>query len=539
MGQAHPTDRLRGLDLGILTRHSSLVTRPLLWGSAVVGFFSLLSAISGILVETSIAAQLGLSRNSDSFYVAFTIPYIITNLLSATSQFSLVPFFSTLDPHDSPEGLGRGVSYVVNLVFLGLGLFAAAGAAGAHWLMRGIAPGFTGSQIELATQLSRWLFLVIVPAGIAETFRSFLLSRHSFVLSSAAGFIRNVVVIAVILWRFDRYGPFSIVLGYLAGYLLQMLVLGVQIAVSFPVPYSLTLTGSGEAFRRLRGAGTAQVGGALAWQVVVLAERMIASFLPAGSLTAVNYGSKTLYTMVELLAGSVGTAALPRLARAAVNKGHEEERRTFKDITEISLFLTSPAVVFSLMLAHNIIRLVFERGHFTPAATGLMSRVFFCYCLSLFPLSFIRLLTFYLFARGEGGAFLRLSILLYSLNLGFDLFYVGVLRLGATGIPLGLLVAALFVSALSIQRNLGDLRQALGWAEVHLASKNLLGALVTALAVGALRLWVAPPHSGFQNFIYLCELCGAGSVVYLAALAALRVSPIAQATKIWPADDNS
>jgi len=512
--------------LGVETQHSSLVTRPLLWGSAVVGVFSLLSGISGILVETSIAAQLGLSRNSDSFYVAFTIPYIITNLLSATSQFSLVPFFSTLDSRDSAQSLGRGVSYVVNLVFLGLGLFAAVGALGAHWLMRGIAPGFTRAQIDLATQLSRWLFLIIVPAGIAEAFRSFLLSRHSFVLSSAAGFIRNVVVISVILWRFNRYGPFSIVLGYLAGHLLQMLVLGAQIVISFPVRYSLTLTGSGEAFRRLRGAGTAQVGGAVAWQGVVLAERMIASFLPAGTLTAVTYGSKILYTMVDLLCGSVGTAALPRLARAAMNKAHDEERRTFKDISEISLFLTSPAVVFCLLLAHNIIRLVFERGHFTPAATALMSQVFFYYCLSLLPLSFIRLLTYYLFARAESGAFLRLSILLYSLNLGFDLFYVGVLRLGARGIPLGLLVASVFVSTLAITRNLGDLRGALGRDEVRRASRNLLGATLTALTVWTLRLWLAPPPSGLRNFIYLCELCGTGSVAYLAALAALRALPI-------------
>jgi putative peptidoglycan lipid II flippase len=186
------------------------------------------------------------------------------------------------------------------------------------------------------------------------------------------------------------------------------------------------------------------------------------------------------------------------------------------------------------MLAHNIIRLVFERGNFTPAATGLMSRVFFYYCLSLFPQSFIRLLTFYLFARGESGAFLRLSILLYSLNLGFDLFYVGVLRWGAKGIPLGLLVASALVSTLAIRRNLGDVRQALGWAEVQLVSKNLLGATLTALAVWAFRLWVAPPPSGFKNFMYLCELCGAGSVAYLAALAALRVLPIAQETRIWP-----
>jgi hypothetical protein len=46
------------------------------------------------------------------------------------------------------------------------------------------------------------------------------------------------------------------------------------------------------------------------------------------------------------------------------------------------------------------------------------------------------------------------------------------------------------------------------------------------LAVWALRLWVAPPPSGFRNFVYLCELCGAGSVVYLAALAALRALPV-------------
>jgi putative peptidoglycan lipid II flippase len=402
--------------------------------------------------------------------------------------------------------------------------------------MRAIAPGFTRPQVELATQLSRWLFLLIVPAGIAETFRSFLLSRRSFVLSSAAGFIRNVVVIAIILTRFNRYGPFSIVLGYLAGYLLQMLALGVQMVISFPVRYSLTLTGTGEAFRRLRGAGTAQIGGALVWQAVVLAERMIASFLPAGTLTAVNYGSKILYTIVELLGGSVGTAALPQLSRAAINKAHEEERKTLKEISEISLFLTSPAVIFCLMLSHNIMRLVFERGNFTPAATGLMSRVFFCYCLSLLPLSFIRLLTFYLFARGESGAFLRLSILLYSLNLAFDLFYVGVLRWGANGIPLGLLMASALVAALSIQRNLGDLRQALGWPDVQLALKNFMGAISAALAMWGLRLWLLPPHSGLQNFTYICELCGTGSVVYFAALAALRVPPLAREMKVLTPD---
>jgi putative peptidoglycan lipid II flippase len=210
-----------------------------------------------------------------------------------------------------------------------------------------------------------------------------------------------------------------------------------------------------------------------------------------------------------------------------MGKTREVERKTFKDIAEISLFFTSPPAVFCLMLSHNIIRLVFERGHFTPAATGLMSRVFFYYCLSLVPLSFLRLLTFYLFARVESGAFLRLSILLYSLNLGFDLFYVGVLHLGARGIPLGLLMASVIVCALCIRRNLGDLRQALGRAELHLFGRNLLAAALTALAIGALRPWVTPPHSALQNLLHLVELCSAGSLAYMAALTVLRASPLA------------
>ena len=67
---------------------------------------------------------------------------------------------------------------------------------------------------------------------MGEILRSFLLSRHYFAISTASGFIRNVASIVVILVGFHRYGPQSIFLGYLAGYLLQLAVLGFQIVES-------------------------------------------------------------------------------------------------------------------------------------------------------------------------------------------------------------------------------------------------------------------------------------------------------------------
>ncbi|HET7841487.1 MAG TPA: lipid II flippase MurJ, partial [Terriglobia bacterium] len=357
--------------------------RHMLLSSMVVGFFSLLGSLTGILVETSIAAKLGLSRSSDTFYAAFTIPYVITNLLRTAGQYSLVPFFSSLEARHEPEELWRGFSYAVSILFLGLGGIAAVGALAAPWLIRGLAPGFTPSETLLASELCRWLFLILLPAGIAETIRSFLFSQHRFAVAASGNFFRNATVIAFTVLTFPRWGFYAIVMGYLVGHLIQLAVLGVDLVAAFPVRYSLTLKGSGEAFRALRGTGAAQIAAAFEWQGVVVVERMIASFLPPGVLTALNYGMKIMATLSELMAGSVGTAALPTLSRAFAHRQADEVRRTVGNAAKIVLLWVCPGTVFCLMLPVQVIRLVFERGNFTPQATALMGRVFFCYSLSL------------------------------------------------------------------------------------------------------------------------------------------------------------
>ncbi|MBZ5515184.1 MAG: hypothetical protein LAN62_10175 [Acidobacteriia bacterium] len=502
--------------------------RQILRSSMVVGFFSLLGGLTGILVDTSIAAKLGLSRSSDTFYVAFTVPYIITNLIAATGQFSLVPFFSALDTRHAAEELWRGFSYAVTMSFLGLAGIAALGAAGAPWLMRGIAPGITASQAQHAAHLGRWLFVIIIPAGVSEVLRSFLLSRRRFAISSATGFIRNAAVVASIIVLFPRYAEYSIVLGYVCGYLLQFVILGGQIVLSFPVRYSLTLVGSGEAFRNLRGAGTAQIGGALSWQGVVVAERIIASFLAPGTITALNWGFKIMASVAELLAGSVGTVALPAISRAVAQRAKEEVARLFRDMLEISLALVSPAMVFCLLLDRNIIRLIFQRGQFTAESTDLMTMVFFWYSVSLLLYSFVRVFTFYLFARNESGLFFRFCVAQYGLNVAFDLLYVGLLRLGARGIPLGLLTSLIVTVGLTYWRNLADLKDLFGRALGLFTLKNLLGGGLAGVAVWGLAFWLGPPSTGARNFLFLCFVCGVGSAVFYAVLGATRAVPLAR-----------
>jgi putative peptidoglycan lipid II flippase len=502
--------------------------------SVVVGVFTLLGGVSGILVDTSIAARLGLSPDSDAFYVAFTVPYIISNLLMATGQFSLVPFFTWLDARHSEEELWRGFSYAVNLVLLGMAGLGAAGVLFAPWLVRAIAPGFSHHQTELATHLTRWLFLLIVPAGVAEVFRSFLLSRQHFALPSATGFLRSLTVILFIVLGYGRYGVDSIAYGFVAGNIVQLLSLTAETMSRYRVHYSWTLFAEGKVFEQLHGAGTAQLGSAGAWQGVVIVERVIASFLPSGTITALNFAQKIMVSLAELLGGSVGTASFPVLSRAVAQGNREEERATFQHALGISLLLLLPAVVFCGMLDFNIIRMVFERGSFTRDATVLMSTVFFYYSLSLLPYSLIRLLTYYLFARNEPQAFLRLSAFAYALTVALDLVFVGLLNLGARGIPLGMLAGFTITSILIIRRNLGEIGSVLDRTLGRFAACNLASGLLTAATVWGLRSWLRPPANAAGDFVFLSLICAAGSAVFLVSLALFTGKSLRELKELWP-----
>jgi peptidoglycan biosynthesis protein MviN/MurJ (putative lipid II flippase) len=150
----------------------------------------------------------------------------------------------------------------------------------------------------------------------------------------------------------------------------------------------------------------------------------------------------------------------------------------------------------------------------------------------------IRILNFYLFARNEAAPFFRLTFLQYGLAVSFDLFYVGVLGAGAAGIPLGLLTALTLTMGIAYFRNLGNLKEVLDPTFAVFLAKNLAGAGLAALVVWGLRWRFAAPQTPGGNFVYLCVLCGAGSLVFFAALAASRAVPVSKISALWERPTN-
>jgi putative peptidoglycan lipid II flippase len=116
-------------------------------------------------------------------------------------------------------------------------------------------------------------------------------------------------------------------------------------------------------------------------------ERFLASFLPAGSITILNYA----WVVVNSLGGaiffrSVVVALLPRLSE--VRRDDDASRRIVGDGVRLMSLISIPLTAAVIVLAEPLVTLLFQRGAFTVRAAMLLSSVLAIYALQ-FPLDAI------------------------------------------------------------------------------------------------------------------------------------------------------
>ena len=105
--------------------------------------------------------------------------------------------------------------------------------------------------------------------------------------------------------------------------------------------------------------------------------------------------------------------------------------------------------------------------------------------------------------------------------------------MGEKGIPLGLLTSTLLTCVLVYRRNLSSWTEVLEAELGIFAAKNFLGAAFSGFTVWVLHMWIRPPSTALENFLYLCVLCGAGSVVFAGVLFASGAFTISQVASVW------
>jgi putative peptidoglycan lipid II flippase len=169
-------------------------------------------------------------------------------------------------------------------------------------------------------------------------------------------------------------------------------------------------------------------------QVNILINSVLASFLAAGSITYIYYGSRLFQLPLGIVGVSVSAAALPTLASLHARRDVEAFKRTLGHALRLTLFVTLPAAVGMILLAVPINVLLFRWGNFSEADAVMTAKVSVCYSLGVVFASWVKVLVPSLYAREEGGVAARISLVIIALDLILNLSLMG--RLGALSFAL-------------------------------------------------------------------------------------------------------
>ncbi|MEV4876430.1 murein biosynthesis integral membrane protein MurJ [Streptomyces cyaneofuscatus] len=471
-------------------------------GTAVL---TVLAAVLGLVRDQAIARYFGASDASDAFLIAWTVPEMAATLLIEDGMaLLLVPAFSLAltrraDAEAAKGGEGGGrpdacgepgpdpVRELVAATLPRLCVLLMAGAAllmaGAPWVVRVLAPGL--ADPGLAVDCTRLTAVTVLTFGITGYFSAALRAHRSFLPPAGVYVAYNIGIIGMTLALHSVWGVRAAAAGVAVGSLLMILT-------QLPVLLRL-LPLARPRFSRLkrRASRTAPLLGltvlapvvlfVVSRQSQVLVERFLASTLPAGAISHLNYAQKVAQ-MPMVLSLMICTVTFPVVARAMADGNREKARqRVERDLALAGMVvLLGTAVV--LGYAPQIIEVLFQRGAFDTADTEATAQVMRVYAAGLLGHCLVGALSRPFFSSGRPTWFPAFAMgtgLLVTMGAGYALTY----RFGVAGIATANAIG-ISTTALLLLMGLGPRVVPIRARAVALSLGRLAGAALVAGAAG-------------------------------------------------------
>ncbi len=397
----------------------------LLRSIATVGGLTMFSRILGFARDILTAAMLGAGPVADAFFVAFKLPNFFRRLFAEGAfNAAFVPLFT----HHISEG-GRNTARVfaeevIAVFVIALLFFVTALQIAMPLVMHGFAPGFIGDpeRFDLAVALAQITFPYLLFISLVSQLGGVLNALGRFAAAAATPIILNICLIAALL----GVTPLVETPGH-------ALAWGVAVAGAAQFIWLMSACHRAQFSLRLRRPRLTPRVRRLLWlimpgaigagvvQVNLLIDVVIASLLPAGSVSFLYYADRVNQLPLGVIGVAIGTALLPLLSRQ-IRAGQTADAETSMNrALEFALLLTIPAALALMAIPDPIVRVLFQRGEFGVTDTNATALALGAYAIGLPAYVMIKVLVTGFFAREDTATPVKIAALCVGINLALNL----------------------------------------------------------------------------------------------------------------------
>src|SRR5436305_1172662 len=427
--------------LPILARVDERSGRRLARSTAIFSLATGLSRVLGLVREVVAAYYFGARGPINAFTIAFQVPNLVRALVAdAALSSAFVPVFVDLLKHDRKRAW-RVASTLFWLMLLGLTALSALFILVAPWVV-GVF-GNPGHDRALAVGLSRILFPIVALLGVSGIVVGILNSYDHFTVPAISPVFWNLAIIAGLAIGVPKANTSSGELYVYAGSIL----VATFIQVFLPLPWLRNLDGRLQLVLDWRDPAVKEVfknmipvtlGLGLINVNAVIDTFFASRLIDATQAPTAIQKAFLIYMLPQgIFSVAIATVLFPTLSRYASAARESGDFDGFRSTVASGLrhiaFLLIPAAVVSAVLAEPIVRILFQRGHFTAAQTPVVAS-----CLAAFSAGLV-----------FNGAMLMLNRAFFSMQSNWiptavalgNLFLNALLdlafyRVGTWGIPL-------------------------------------------------------------------------------------------------------
>lgn len=492
----------------------------------ILGAASLVSRSLGLVRDRILAGQFGAGDELDIYYAAFRIPDLVYSIvvLGALSA-GFIPVFINYLRKDKPQAWALANS-IFNLLAVGLVILCLLAILLTPWLVKIIAPGFSGDKLASTAELTRIMFLSPLFLGLSTVLGGILRSFKRFLIYSLAPIMYNLGIIFGALFLVKPFGLAGLAYGVVLGALFHFLIqLPTACWCGFRWQPRILLKSPG-VIRILR-LMPPQILNLSLTQINLWIMTVFASFLAIGSVAIFNLSMNIWSFPLGVFGISFVLATFPQLADFAQQKNRTAFVKSFSYTLRQILFFILPTSVLFIVLREQIVKVILSTGQFDQQDVLLTFKTLAFFCISLFAEALILLCLRGFFAWEDT----LTPFLIGLLATGFRLSAAWILarQFGVPGLALGFSLGSLFYFLLlfiGLKRKVGFLDgRRLSKYSLKILSVSLISGLGAYLSLGFLSACLPSPGipavflSGFMAGLF-------GILVYLLLAHLLKIKEL-------------
>lgn len=318
-----------------------------------------------------IAALFGTSSHLDAFWVAYSLPILLPNVLSSTITTAFVPrFVASLEGRTGPE-IWKGANALFTSILI---LIAIGGAAIFVWaspLIGVLAPGLSPATHDEAVGLMRLMVPSMVMLAMNSLLSALSYARARFLAPGLEGIVNNIAVIGI-AGVFARYfGVGALMAGVTLGFAAHLAILAWSnrdlIRSSFRFSFAFGHPDFRGPFAHMLPLLVGYTGTIL----TLLVNQYFVSNLSSGSISALSYASMLSMLPLEVFTNAVTSTYYPALGRAFAAGNRKAAADTYFHGMRFLLLLTLPSAVLLVVFSRPIVVLLLQHGNFDAHSTEL------------------------------------------------------------------------------------------------------------------------------------------------------------------------